>query len=449
MPKSETLAHTKTKAKRKVPRNGPFRASIFNLTVTFPDGVGTDAVKKGWADGDVVFVFFSGAAAPRYLEMKYDAGSKTWIRTPKNGTEEESFTLSGTSGTMTAVYLPFGSGATVVADDTTFKFNQTCYSYYFVAEKADYEVVDGKVKGTLAMVLPEGYVQFYMQEKDNAVTPADGVYALGIDAVVPVGVASIAADGTLTETTNKVAKDDLPGYAFEGGYVFSGKLVSDYQQKYGNNYYFAKINLKKSSRSDYFVSGMTLSSHDAVVLPSSISAMWQWVGATYRIVYRDDSGIIERYIPDCNYNCTLPEQVKLYTLRNLSKLKIPENYRIPNEKDLLFLVKYCSWTWVPIHGRNGMAIRAKSDLQGNGFFIFLPSYVKTHDVDPDDDPLAAGLSWKNTYWGEEYEGFVDGFRRFNLLYFSRTEHKIECQEEDPECIFERVYAFALRFVYDD
>ena len=134
---------------------------------------------------------------------------------------------------------------------------------------------------------------------------------------------------------------------------------------------------------------------------------------------------------------------------NLSKLKIPENYRIPNEKDLLFLVKYCSWTWVPIHGRNGMAIRAKSDLQGNGFFIFLPSYVKTHDVDPDDDPLAAGLSWKNTYWGEEYEGFVDGFRRFNLLYFSRTEHKIECQEEDPECIFERVYAFALRFVYDD
>ena len=432
-----------------VQEDGASQALTFNLTVTHPDGAGTKAVKTGWEDGDVVFVFFSGAAAPRYLEMKYDGENEVWTQTPKNGTEEESFALSGSSGTMTAVYLPFGSDAAVEADGTKFKFSKTCYSYYFVAEKADYEVVDGEVKGTLAMVLPEGFVQFYMWESDESVAHSDGAYTLGIDAVIPVGVASISADGTVTETSNKAAKDDLPGYAYGSGYVFSGKLVSDYQEKYGNNYYFARTRVSNSYRWDYVVSGKTLASHDAVVLPKSTSADWQWVGATYRIVYRDDSGIIERYWPDCNFDCTRPEQVKLYTLKQLSKVTIPANYRIPTANDIRFLVNYCSWTWLTIHGRTGMVIRSKSDTNGTGFFIFLPSYVKTHDVDPDDDPLAAGLSWKNTYWGEEDEGFVDGFARFNLLYFTQNEHKLKLEEEDPEGIFERVYAFALRLCLDD
>ena len=92
----------------------------FNLTVTHPQD--TKAVKTAWEDGDVVFVFFSEAEAPRYLEMKYDAKNDAWIQTPKNGTAEGSFTLTG--GTMTAIYLPFGSGAKVVADGKAFKFDK-------------------------------------------------------------------------------------------------------------------------------------------------------------------------------------------------------------------------------------------------------------------------------------------------------------------------------------
>ena len=94
---------------------------VFNLSVTHPDGGGTKSVKDAWETGDVVFVFFSGQTAPAYLELKYD-GTK-WVNTPKG----LSFT-EGETGTMTAVYLPFGSDATVVADGSAYKFDKTYYA---------------------------------------------------------------------------------------------------------------------------------------------------------------------------------------------------------------------------------------------------------------------------------------------------------------------------------
>ena len=91
-----------------VKQGGPIDV-VFNLSATHPDGADTKAVKPAWETGDVVFVFFSEQTAPAYLELKYD-GTK-WVNTPK----DLSF-KTGETGNMTAVYLPFGSGATVVDD---------------------------------------------------------------------------------------------------------------------------------------------------------------------------------------------------------------------------------------------------------------------------------------------------------------------------------------------
>ena len=38
---------------------------VFNLSAIHPNDAGTKAVKTGWENGDVVFVFFSGATAPK------------------------------------------------------------------------------------------------------------------------------------------------------------------------------------------------------------------------------------------------------------------------------------------------------------------------------------------------------------------------------------------------
>ena len=122
---------------------------VFNLTATHPGD--TKAVKTGWETGDVVFVFFSTQAAPRYLEMKW-TGTK-WVSEGKNSlalTEDE-------HGYMTAVYLPFGSDATVTADGTDFKFSDTFETYY-LTDRMFYYVTDGELSGTFTMKIPEGYV---------------------------------------------------------------------------------------------------------------------------------------------------------------------------------------------------------------------------------------------------------------------------------------------------
>ena len=232
----------------------------FNLSANHPDA--TKAVKSGWESGDAIFVFFTGAAAPKHLKMTYDGTS--WTSAEYNAATQTAGALglkNGDTGTMRAVFLPFGSDATVSADGTSFTFSETYYAYYLTATLS-YTVTDNAVSGAFNMVIPNGYVQFFVEDA----SATDGAYTLGTDAVIPTGVASIAADGTITETSNKTAGDDMTGYAYSGGYLFSGKLTS---WGYGSNYYFAKTKTADNTRADYFVSGKALASHSAVKLPAN------------------------------------------------------------------------------------------------------------------------------------------------------------------------------------
>ena len=53
----------------------------FNLTANHPDA--TKAVKTGWESGDAIFVFFTGAAAPKHLKMTYNGS--TWTSAEYDG----------------------------------------------------------------------------------------------------------------------------------------------------------------------------------------------------------------------------------------------------------------------------------------------------------------------------------------------------------------------------
>ena len=195
---------------------------VFNLTATHPGD--TKAVKTGWETGDVVFVFFSTQAAPRYLEMKWN-GTK-WVSEGKNSlalTEDE-------HGYMTAVYLPFGSDATVTADGTDFKFSDTFETYY-LTDRMFYYVTDGELSGTFTMKIPEGYVQFFEYVPSSYF---DTEIELREPHLTPQGIASISADGTINHTA-AVHGAPLPGYVYkkEGtdsgdwGFLFSGILAEE------------------------------------------------------------------------------------------------------------------------------------------------------------------------------------------------------------------------------
>ncbi len=352
----------------------------FNLTANHPDA--TKAIKSGWEDGDVIFVFFNNVPAPKYLKMSYNG--TTWTSAEMYGGTVTAGALdlkNGDNGSMRAVFLPFGSDATVSASGTDFVFNKTWYAYYLTAT-LDYTVVNNTVSGAFNMTIPDDYVQFFI---DDA-TATDEAYMLGCDAVVPTGVASISAAGTVIETSNKTATDDMPGYAYSGGYLFSGKLGS---WGYGSNYYFAKTKVADNSRADYFVTGKTLSSHSAVKLPANDNiyavvagtpneGKWVPVGSGITVgLYASDLTTSLGTWHTCNYNQSVPESYGTFYQFNEANA---QSVTLPTKEqfDLINNAGNCSYTWIRVHGLDGTVVKASRG------FLFMPKQ-------PNED-------WQGGYW---------------------------------------------------
>ncbi len=163
-------------------------ALTVNRTDAFDKGPGTKAtIKDAWADGDVVFVFFNGVAAPKYLELKYDGTTRNWTPTPKN---ELSVDDLGDSGTMAAVYLPYGSQTTISSSKGIFEFDPWYEGILFLSEDVDYSYGAEGLSGTLDLKAPtddlvlsdgERYIHFDISGFDDT-----HVYTLFQDYVRPI-----------------------------------------------------------------------------------------------------------------------------------------------------------------------------------------------------------------------------------------------------------------------
>ena len=208
-----------------IPSDGRIKV---NLTIGRADDfTGTKAsVKSTWTDNDVVFVFFKDVAAPKYLEMKYAGGS--WTATEKNGLKTSD--LSGAADKrMTAIYLPYGSTATVVSDGGAFKFqdgegHDIVYKGYFLqAELVDY-MYEGELKGTLNMVAPAlANASDKLIHFDISGFTAGHDYVLYQDYVKPLIFGSVSSDGVVSKTEGSMRKP-LTGYADGSMMSFSGIL---------------------------------------------------------------------------------------------------------------------------------------------------------------------------------------------------------------------------------
>jgi hypothetical protein len=214
------------------------------------------------------------------------------------------------------------------------------------------------------MTIPADYVQFFVEDG----SAVDEAYSLGTDAVIPVGVASISADGTVVETTDKSAADDMLGYAYGGGFLFSGKLVGGY----GSNHYFALIKNSDNTRHDYFVTDKTLASHSAVKLPANGNSKWQSVGSgQYIEMKKGDTSLGKWYTGNFYDNgtvatsCVKPEDIG--TKLNYNSASARTDFMLPSKDQYDALIDNCSWIWLSIHGVYGMVV--KSDTG----FLFFPS----------------------------------------------------------------------------
>lgn len=337
---------------------------IFDLTATHPEESGTKAIKTGWESGDVIFVFFTGKAAPAYLEMRWDGTE--WKNTPKG------LSLSnGESGTMRAVYLPYGSDLTVQADGSAFRFSETQYSYYLTATRP-YKVSGGKVSATFNMSIPEGYVQFYI--------PASaGDFTLRQDYITPVGVALVQADGSISETSDKAAGEAMTGYAYGEGRQFSGIISADADGQ-SRHWWFSLKNESTGTQHTLFRPGKSLSKGYAVALPKVDE--WVEVGMGKKVfMYRSDRAIYGAaaggipfssanvYWYTCNGGgATFPTEPR-------SSARPDSNYPFAPSKEMIEdLLNRTDQYHVTLHGVPGVVF---DNRQGGHFFLpqaYKPNY---------------------------------------------------------------------------
>lgn len=407
--------------KEKVEPNQEPVQITFNLTANHPDEAdATKAVKTGWVDNDVIFVFFSGATAPMYLEMKREGSS--WVFDSKN----DLALVNGSTGTMRAVYLPFGSDVNVGNDSSNYTFSRTDYTYYLTAT-LDYTVVNGVVSGTFDMSWPDGFVQFSMPIKDGSrgitfFREGDGQYTLSENHITPTGIASIAADGTITETDDKSLGDPMVGYYYGTGndrcILFSG-VLGGYATPTETLYNFTFVNNMGTDATyddvTYKLSGTktlyTDATHNrAIKFPLISSNRWKvpvlegtegyveikgvkWAkwnigattpggygdyfswGATYPQAKYENSDYRESGISIIDNNLTAANDVAI------QKLGTDTDWHMPTQKDIESILNTSTnnpadgvtWTWISdtsTYGTTGYEVYLTSDSSKK---IFLPA----------------------------------------------------------------------------
>ena len=292
---------------------------------------------------------------------------------------------------------------------------------YYLTGTLPYAVNRNEVNGAFDMIIPDDFVQFFIVDT----SASDGAYMLGTDAVFPCGVSSVAADGTVIETSDKEAGDDMVGYAYgsgaERGYLFSGKLNTAWS--YGSNYYFAKTRTSDGSREDYFVTGKELGSHSAVKLPANgnvyglqdnkpNTGKWVPVGKDitvplFKVEVENSTETITslgRWYT-CNHGQSVPEDLgTLYSFMEADELKVDNvKVQLPTKEQFeqIALADNCTWTILKVHGIKGAVVKASRG------FLFLPSSWGRGGVYWSSTPYNNERAWRFSFENSGIRGVTD------------------------------------------
>ena len=244
---------------------------VVNITVNHPDA--TKAVKSGWVDGDKVYVFFDGVTGAKYVELTRDGSS--WTPEMKGGLAVSELAATGT---MYGVYFPYeqpviaANGANV-----TFKTASglSIYTYYMTGSGA-YEVNKSAdittLTGSMDMVNPDGYVQFYIG-KDGEKYNADGKYRLSVAGVKPTACTTFSTSTHTFGTKELNPAQPMWGYKLEDGVAFSGVIDATSWSNPANSHVIYLFDTEAAAKT-ITISGKTLSSHAAVNFSSTKPSTW-------------------------------------------------------------------------------------------------------------------------------------------------------------------------------
>jgi len=250
----------------------------FNLSVNPMNGESEtkSALKAGWGNEDVVFVFFD-AIPTKYIKMSYNGS--TWTDTfPGGDFVAGDFSAEGPAASryMTAVWFPKEMGeVTVTYADSKFSFTiggEKIYSHYMSVHPS-YTVDGTTISGTLNMEKPAGFVQFF-------VPGITATYRLMESHLTPKACDYVALAGGVTEST-RTAGYSIKGMAFTSDDSVSGALFGGYLETTGTEtaYEFSlvkEISVEKpAALGTYTLSGTkTIASGTSMTFPAFGNAAW-------------------------------------------------------------------------------------------------------------------------------------------------------------------------------
>lgn len=330
-----------------VPVDGTDEVTTVRFDLSVKQADETRAVKTGWEAGDVVYVFFTGVEAPKHLKVTFDGTD--WTAAEYDGATERPGALGlkeGDTGYMSAVYLPFGNDLTITADGSKFKFDETQYSFY-QEDYRRYTVENGVVSGTFQMSMLSVFVHFFIEDPD-AVT---GGCSLSCNGVSSIGVGGADEEGFLFAAGDTGWGGEMRGYAYQGGYVFSGRVPDayDFREK---DYYFS-LTKADGTRYDFLALGKSLPGRSAVKLPSLDN--WLPVGTEKWVRLGDYEWAT------CNEGAAKPEEYGDYLTWQSSNPGKPEYVQMHNLTTQNAL-------WMTVRGVNGYVLYSDAS-----HFIFLPA----------------------------------------------------------------------------
>ena len=391
----------------------------FQINHASLDGPGTKAVKTGWEAGDVVYVFFSGIAAPKHVELTYD-GSAWTSKQITTGKTEGSIGLTD-GGTMTAVYLPFGNDAVVKSENSSFSFEQTIFSYYLSCVNAPYTISGDTVSGTLDMSVPDGFVQFFIN--DNSASA--GIAALSATYVTPICLSTISADITTISHISLPEGSAMPGYVYdkenktgteEKGYLFSGILNSDARNAM-MDYSFglvtgisskeasktATIYTSSSTKRAINISGLSWNNRSLQLVDLGLSVKWAnmnlgasspnevgnyyaWGEVTTKNIFTYDSYVFEngaynlitKYCPSSKPEYwdgvgSPDDKNVLEPIDDAAHVWIGGSWRMPTQEEIKELQDNCTFVWTTNYeetGKRGYIVSSnKPGYEANSVFF--------------------------------------------------------------------------------
>ena len=187
-----------------------------NVRVTRSDDFAATkaTVKSKWADGDMIYLFFSNLSS-KFLELKYDRKAHGWKALAQGGLETSDL-AAATLGKMTAVFLPYGSGASIRLSGGKHIFTkgeedlQYC-GYFLMAEDVGYTVSDGELDADLNLTTPALSGNDKLVHFDVSGFTSGHQYELYQEHLKRLTFVGVSLDGKVVTTVQDKGKA-IPGY---------------------------------------------------------------------------------------------------------------------------------------------------------------------------------------------------------------------------------------------